>query len=346
MGYYGATNLRCLAVERSANMAAKPNKTAKPGKFANSALKGVCEAVGGIEVFRKISQIFHHNVESDPILRGLFPESMHSLEERLALFLAEFTGGAADYSETRGKNSLVCRHAHLAIGNAEAERWLKLMDAAMQEAGVDAEVRHKLFAELSSTAATLVDPFLPLYKMPVARLRQVLESDPSLVRANHHGRNLICAAAIDLDVPRMRLLLELGADVNTAGGGGHNPLYRVTNSSDTRREEDGCAGVKLLLQYGADVNQITGVGGMTPLHMSARRGTLRIAEALLEAGATIDAADKNGETPLRRAVNCGHVELVRLLSRRGANPYLPDKKGITPLDVAKSEPMRMALLGS
>jgi truncated hemoglobin YjbI len=328
-------------------MAATPPKTvsAKPGKFANSALKGVHEAVGGIEVYRKISQIFHHSVESDPLLKGLFPENMQNLEERLALFLAEYTGGPADFSATRGKNSLVCRHAHLAIGNAEAERWLKLMDAAMQEAGVDAEARQKLFEELKRSAATLVDPFIPLYNMPIARLRQVLEADPSLVRANHHGRNLICNAAMAIDMPRMRLLLELGADVNMPGTGGHNPLYRVTNGTDARSEEDGTAAVELLLQYGADVNQVTGVGGMTPLHMSARRGTVRIAEVLLNAGASIDAPDKNGETPLRRAVNCGHLEFVKLLVCRGANPHLPDKKGISPLDAAKTEPMRRALLG-
>jgi ankyrin repeat protein len=82
------------------------------------------------------------------------------------------------------------------------------------------------------------------------------------------------------------------------------------------------------------------VGGMTPLHMSARRGTTRIAEALLGAGADIEARDKNGETPLRRAVNCGQERMVCLLLSRGADPRSTDKNGRTPMDAARSENVR------
>ena len=141
----------------------------------------------------------------------------------------------------------------------------------------------------------------------------------------------------------MRLLLEFGADVHARDGGGHNPLYRAANGQG--REEEGRAAVELLIQHGADVNQVTGVGGMTPLHMSARRGTTRIAEALLDAGADIEAKDKGEETPLRRAVNCGQERMVCLLLSRGANPRSTDKNGRTPIDAARSESVRNALQG-
>ena len=166
----------------------------------------------------------------------------------------------------------------------------------------------------------------------------MLVEDPSLALANDRGRNLICAAAISWDVPRLRLLLEFGADVEAKDAGGHNPIYRVANGGG--REEEGRAALELLIAHGANVNQVTGVGGMTPLHMSARRGTTRIAEALLNAGADIEARDKNGETPLRRAVNCGQERMVRLLLSRGANPLSGDKNGRTPIDAARSENVR------
>jgi ankyrin repeat protein len=308
------------------------------GHFYDKSLAGVYEAVGGIEAFRRISKRFHHKIEQDPALRGFFPKNMAALEERLALYLTERTGGPSDYTTARGKTSLFCRHAHLAIGTVEAALWLEHMTASLAEEGVGEEASTQLLSNLTELAATLADPFVLLYRLPVAALREKLKEDPSLALANDRGRNLICAAAIAWDVPRLRLLLEFGADVETEDAGGHNPLYRVANGQG--REEEGRAALELLIGHGANVNQVTGVGGMTPLHMSARRGTTRIAEALLDAGANIEARDKNGETPLRRAVNCGQERMVCLLLSRGANSRSTDKNGRTPIAAARSENVR------
>lgn len=324
----------------SAPDAARPRR---PGKAFDRSLVGVCEAVGGIEAFRGISRRFHARVEADPALRGFFPRNMRALEERLALYLAERTGGPADYSATRGKTSLLCRHAHLALGTAEAERWLEHMSASMVEEGVSEATRSRLLANLADLAATLADPLVHLYRLPLVSLRRALEKDPSLALANHHGRNLICAAASAWDVPRMHVLLEFGANADARDGGGHNPLYRVANGRGS--EENGRAAVELLLGGGVEVNRATGVGGMTALHMAARRGTIGIAEALLGAGADIEARDRNGETPLRRAVNCGQEKMVRFLLSRGADPLSPDRNGRTPRDAARTESVRRALEG-
>lgn len=309
--------------------------------FYDKSLAGVYEAVGGIEVFRRISKRFHHKIEHDPTLRGFFPKNMAVLEERVALYLAERSGGPSDYTSTRGKNSLFCRHAHLAIGTAEAALWLEHMRASLLEEGMSEAVSTQLLSNLTGLAATLADPFVPLYCLPITDLREKLKEDPSLAVANDHGRNLICAAAIAWDVPRLRLLLEFGADVEAKDTGGHNALYRVANGSGN--EEDGRAALELLIAHGANVNQVTGVGGMTPLHMAARRGTLAIAEALLAAGAAIEARDTKGETPLRRAVNCGHEGVVRLLISYGADPLSQDRNGRTILDAARHERIRNAL---
>jgi len=311
------------------------------GHFYDKSLTGVYEAVGGIEAFRRISRRFHDKVELDSALRGFFPKNMAALEERLALYLAERTGGSSYYTSTRGKNSLFCRHAHLAIGPAEAELWLEYMRDSLSEEGVSEEASTQLLSNLTELAATLADPFVLLYRLPIEALREKLEEDPSLALANDRGRNMICAAAIAWDVPRLRLLLEFGADIETKDAGGHSPLYRTANGMG--REEEGRAAIELLIEHGADVNRITGVGGMTPLHMSARRGTTRIAEALLDAGADIEARDKNGETPLRRAVNCSQERMVCLLLSRGADPRSTDRNGRTPIDAARSESVRKLL---
>ena len=308
------------------------------GHFYDRSLAGVYEAVGGSEAFRRISKRFHHKIEQDPALRGFFPKNMTALEERLALYLMEWTGGPSDYTMTRGKTSMFCRHAHLAIGTIEATLWLDHMRTSLAEEGVGGEASTQLLSNLTEFAATLADPFVLLYRLPVAALREKLREYPSLALANDRGRNLICAAAIAWDVPRLRLLLEFGADVEAKDAGGHNPLYRVANGRG--REEEGQTALELLIGHGANVNQVTGIGGMTPLHMSARRGTTQIAEALLDAGAEIEARDKNGKTPLRRAVNCGQERMVCLLLSRGADPRSTDKNGRTPLEAARSENAR------
>ena len=308
------------------------------GHFYDKSLAGIYEVVGGIEAFRRISERFHHKIEHDPALRGFFPKNMASVEEWLALYLVERTGGPSGYTAARGKTSLFCRHAHLAVGTAEAERWLEHMTSSLAEEGVGEEPSTQLLSNLSELAATLADPFVHLYRLPIADLREKLRADSALALANDRGRNLICAAAIAWDLPRLRLLLEFGADVATTDAGGHNPLYRVANGQGCYAT--GRAAVELLIEHGADVNKAAGVGGMTPLHMSARRGTVGIAEALVDAGADIEARDKNGETPLRRAVNCDRAQIVSLLLRRGADARSTDRHGRTPIDAARSERVR------
>lgn len=324
-------------------MSRRPATAKTSAKFYDKSLAGVLDAVGGAEAFHRISKRFHHKVAADPLLRGFFPKDMKTLEERLALFLAELTGGQPHYTAARGKNSLICRHAHIAISTAHAERWTEHMSASLEQEGVSQAARSRLIAHLTEVAATLADPLVELYDLTIPELRRRLEENPSIALINDHGRNLLCAAAMRWDVPRMRLLLEFGADIDARDGGGHNALYRVANGSGS--EEAGRTAIKLLIEHGADVNQVTGVGGMTPLHMSARRGTIGIAEALLDAGAHIEAKDKNGETPLRRAVNCGQEQVVRLLLSRGANPRSMDKFGRTPIDAARSEGVRRAMMG-
>src|SRR5438874_2049414 len=131
--------------------------------FCDKSLARVYEAVGGIEAFRRISKRFHHEIEQEPALRRFFPKSMAALEERLALYLAERTGGPSSYTTVRGKTSLFCRHAHLAIGTAEADLWLEHMTASLAEEGVGKEASTQLMSNLKELAATLADPFAPLY---------------------------------------------------------------------------------------------------------------------------------------------------------------------------------------
>ena len=91
------------------------------------------ETIGGMQTCRRISELFHARIAQDPVLRDVFPKNLVPTTEWLALFLAERFGGPAEYRAKRGKQSLRCRHAHIQIGSAEAERWLGHMFATIDD---------------------------------------------------------------------------------------------------------------------------------------------------------------------------------------------------------------------
>jgi ankyrin repeat protein len=113
------------------------------------------------------------------------------------------------------------------------------------------------------------------------------------------------------------LLLRLGVDPNIEGRG-RTPLYCVANECAW---ETGPEIVRSLVRAGGDVNACSGVTRATALHSAARRGHVKIARALLEAGAAVNARDRKGDTPLQRAINCRKNEVSRLLLERGTREH-------------------------
>jgi ankyrin repeat protein len=58
---------------------------------------------------------------------------------------------------------------------------------------------------------------------------------------------------------------------------------------------------------------------------------------VLEKGAEVDRASKDGRTPLFIACQVGHVDAARLLLDNGASVYEADEDGDTPLSIAKNK---------
>ena len=78
----------------------------------------------------------------------------------------------------------------------------------------------------------------------------------------------------------------------------------------------------MLLGAGADPTaRIVGAGSPTPLHFAAAAGSERAVEALVAAGADVNAAEQAwGQTPLIFAASKGRTEAVRALLEAGADP--------------------------
>jgi ankyrin repeat protein len=90
-----------------------------------------------------------------------------------------------------------------------------------------------------------------------------------------------------------------------------------------------------LLEKGADVNAATR-DGWTPLYEASRNGHVDVAKLLLEKGADVNAATRDGWTPLNRASSNGHVDVAKLLLEKGADVNAADGDGWTPLNEASS----------
>jgi uncharacterized protein len=93
--------------------------------------------------------------------------------------------------------------------------------------------------------------------------------------------------------------------------------------------------VELLLEAGADA-VTPSEGGVTPLMWAARGGHVGSTRALLAHGCgDIDARDRDGRTALWWSCYRWYANAVLLLLEAGADMRIAERQGRTPLDVAR-----------
>jgi hypothetical protein len=102
--------------------------------------------------------------------------------------------------------------------------------------------------------------------------------------------------------------------------------------------------VGLLLDAGADPNATTNHRASGPLHYASdgyvngpvwnANRQVKTIQCLLDAGAEINAQDKNGAAPLHRAVRTRCAAAVKCLLERGSDATLKNKSGSTPFHLA------------
>jgi hemoglobin len=77
---------------------------------------------------------FYRRVRVDDLIGPMYPaDDWEGAEKRLADFIVYRFGGPQTYIAERGHPRLRGRHLPFSIGEAERDRWMKLMGEAMQE---------------------------------------------------------------------------------------------------------------------------------------------------------------------------------------------------------------------
>ncbi|XP_063609173.1 poly [ADP-ribose] polymerase tankyrase-2-like [Penaeus indicus] len=92
--------------------------------------------------------------------------------------------------------------------------------------------------------------------------------------------------------------------------------------------------VQALLRAGADVDARSEQGN-SALHEAARVGHNEVVICLVYSNAHVDAINRNGVTPLQTALSYGQVEVVQTLIRFNADVYLKNKVGESALTIAE-----------
>jgi hemoglobin len=88
----------------------------------------------GEEKLRAMVAAFYRRVATDDLLGPMYPpEDFEGAERRLAGFLIFRFGGPQTYIAERGHPRLKMRHFPFVINGAARDRWLALMNAAMEE---------------------------------------------------------------------------------------------------------------------------------------------------------------------------------------------------------------------
>lgn len=141
-----------------------------------------------------------------------------------------------------------------------------------------------------------------------------------------NGDSALSWAVLRCDSDSVHQLLLRGSDPRHADIYGRTPLHRAVRLDDI-------ACMELLLDAKADVNS-RDFNGATALDWAARsQEDTTFMERLLSRGASIENQDYGGYGPLLSAVQVNKVASLQLLLQKGANINAASKNGTTALDV-------------
>jgi hemoglobin len=117
----------------------------------------IFDAVGGAATFEALVDAFYAGVESDPLLRPLYPEDLAGPRRHLTLFLMQYFGGPDTYSQERGHPQLRGRHQRFSIGQAERDAWMRHMTAALDGLDMPELAREQFRGYFAGAASFLMN---------------------------------------------------------------------------------------------------------------------------------------------------------------------------------------------
>ncbi len=111
------------------------------------------EELGGEAVVRKLVDRFYDRIRDDsPSLRAMHPADDSNSRRNLFEYFSGWMGGPNLYADRKGHPRLRMRHLPFAIGENEANEWLRCMRGAIDDIGIPDPLRGYLDLRLEQTA--------------------------------------------------------------------------------------------------------------------------------------------------------------------------------------------------
>ncbi|MBN2469470.1 MAG: globin [Anaerolineae bacterium] len=115
-------------------------------------------ALIGEEGFRRLLAAFYRRIPDDDLLGPMYPaDDLPGAEARLRDFLIFRFGGPDRYLRARGNPRLRLRHAGFPIDQAARDRWVALMDAALDEVALAPDAAAELRAYFHDSATFMIN---------------------------------------------------------------------------------------------------------------------------------------------------------------------------------------------
>lgn len=115
------------------------------------------EEIGGEPTLRKLVDNFYDLVKDEPLLSPLFPDDFTSIKQKQFMFLSQFFGGPALYSQAFGHPMMRARHLPFAITPSRAAAWLSCMDQALTKTGIEGDLKKAMMERFTLTAYHMVN---------------------------------------------------------------------------------------------------------------------------------------------------------------------------------------------
>jgi ankyrin repeat protein len=165
----------------------------------------------------------------------------------------------------------------------------------------------------------------------VAAVERLIRERASVAARDSRGRTVLLVATHGNHVPVARALIAAGADVNAKDD--------IQDSAFLYAGAEGRIEILKMTLPTADLKSTNRYGG-TALIPAAHHGHTEAVRILLATAIDKDHVNRLGWTALLEAVILGdggpvHSEIVRLLVEAGANVNIADREGVTPLQHAK-----------
>ncbi|WP_233523050.1 globin domain-containing protein [Peribacillus saganii] len=114
------------------------------------------EAIGK-ERLNQLIDLFYSKVSKHPDLIEIFPEDLTETARKQKQFMTQYLGGPSLYTNEHGHPMLRARHIPFEITPKRSEAWLSCMMEAMDEIGLDGEIREFFYHRLVLTAQHMIN---------------------------------------------------------------------------------------------------------------------------------------------------------------------------------------------